>query len=96
MSEHTFSHGPDTLPPPDVLQLLERIAAAHGLSVVTYPARTVFDPRWAFTGPSLGRAEEHDLEDRVRTALAREPVFRLWCVADRHAWVDALGRPGEG
>jgi hypothetical protein len=80
MSEHIFGYGPNTPPPPGVLQMLERIAAAHGLTVVTYPARTEFDPHWAFSGPDRGRFANFDLEDCVRTALAREPVFRLWCV----------------
>jgi hypothetical protein len=93
MSEHLFSHGPYGLPPADVMALLERVAQAHGLTVVTYPGRTEFDSRWAFSGPHRGRFDDADVEERVRAALDAEPLFRTWVEADdyaRHGWERAM------
>jgi len=80
MSEHCFSHGPNAMPRKVELAVLERVAARHGLTVVTYPALRDLAPQWAFHGPRRPAGfEEMDVEDRVRAALDADPVLRAWC-----------------
>lgn len=82
MTEHTFSYGPNKLPPADVVKIVESVAKAYGLTYVTYPTRTEFDPRWAFHGQERGRFEEADLEDKVRNELDAAPAFKAWCQSE--------------
>lgn len=76
MSEHMFSHGPDSLPNRRQLAVLERVAKRHGLTVATYPSTC--RSRWGFHGPELGRFEAFDLEEIVRDELDTDPIFHAW------------------
>lgn len=84
MSEHTFSPGPNVRLRKEIRGLLERVAERHGLALVTYPAVRELDPQWALTGPTLGRFEDDDIEDRVRAELNSEPAYCAWCAEFPH------------